>query len=1148
MDARNRLHLDLTASGEQARQEVRRLREEIEKLRDKRVKISVDQDSVKELGQLPDLHRRAAGGARDHARATASASASARDHARATRELGRGLRELDRAGAGAGRLGSAHRDAAAQTRALAGSAREANSEVRQLGRQSRVVARMGGGFDNAAESADAYARSVNAAADARRAFVRAGRGGGGGGRDFDSEFDDIVGREFGGRSGGGGAVPPRRGGGGFGGGGFGDDFDGLSRRLPGLTSGMRGFGGAAGMAMNAVQGLGMASVYSVVGMSALVAGTAAVGLGSAVGVIAKSGPMMAEVRRGVRDFGDEFQDASGKAAAFVPHMVGLRQATTALGGTLAGVGVGHMAEGLASATGVVKNFDKAVKRLDESGAISSSIQAVGAVVNAGIGAIGNSAPQIAQFANTVTAAAPGLQSVAQSTIQMMTAMGGAGVQALDRFAPVIKGAAGGVSALADATVGFFGGTSNYAQPGSTEPSPMGTGGKVFAALGGGIIGTLGATVASTVDALTPGALFGGKVASADMVPTQAGGMIQNAPVAYNPDLSPTFQGGQTSARPGQQTFQPHGAPAPVAPPTAPTSVPQLSQFPQVARPGQTWGPVGPGQSVGQIPAQLQQLQQQYGATGQAAQQFGSTTTNAMTQAGAAGNAVAPHMASQMQGATAAVQGAQAAIPPAAQQAFGAIQPAAQAAQPAAAIQPAISQTVKSVSDMSGAMSDAGAGLGASMTSGAAAGITTTQEVTLTVVKKYTKRVVEEGKDGIDAHSPSKKFWEIGQWAGQGMAGGMDAAQGIVGSSANKMTQKGAGSGVEGIGGGKGIGKGAEEDLSKPTGERGQPVDYSKPGEGFSGTTTYQPKDVPASLERRGFSDETNQRVMDRLQKNSDYWNDKRATALENKQAASYRALVGPDAAIPGDIGMQAELWRGTGRKTPGVVGGGETPGGGGRPPLPELAKPYDPGGLRPLSGAIKKDATTLGGAIPEGLARGTKDGISPVKDAARTTSMAALEEMRRKLQISSPSRATYRLGGFTAQGFGNGLADGSDAIRGIADNAGLQVGMVYGRSFITGADSVIRKADLEGVTKADVPSEQASAWLGAAGLAAPAGAGAQVLKNAAVAIGAVVGQTQTTTNLNLNLDSKPLKQWVIENIGNGNRATWEQFLEAQLAA
>lgn len=158
-----------------------------------------------------------------------------------------------------------------------------------------------------------------------------------------------------------------------------------------------------------------------------------------------------------------------------------------------------------------------------------------------------------------------------------------------------------------------------------------------------------------------------------------------------------------------------------------------------------------------------------------------------------------------------------------------------------------------------------------------------------------------------------------------------------------------------------------------------------------------------------------------------------------------------------------------------------------------------------------------------------------------------IEEGKDGLESRSPSRVFFRLGqgvgdgmagginsraaaatAATAQmagGLGGAVSAGSAAARGIASDRGLQVGYLWGRSVISGADAVIKQADFRAMAAPQIGSAQAKTALGRLGMLGPAGSGAQIWKTPMVTLGGTGGPAQPPPKFefNLNIDGAPIR-------------------------
>jgi hypothetical protein len=93
-----------------------------------------------------------------------------------------------------------------------------------------------------------------------------------------------------------------------------------------------------------------------------------------------------------------------------------------------------------------------------------------------------------------------------------------------------------------------------------------------------------------------------------------------------------------------------------------------------------------------------------------------------------------------------------------------------------------------------AATDLIAGLVNGITKGASKVVGAVKDLASNAISAFT------GSDGIDAHSPSRKFHMFGEWSGEGYAGGVDASTGLVADSAEGMAQAATSSAGDATGG------------------------------------------------------------------------------------------------------------------------------------------------------------------------------------------------------------------------------------------------------------------------------------------------------------------------------------------------------------
>lgn len=180
----------------------------------------------------------------------------------------------------------------------------------------------------------------------------------------------------------------------------------------------------------------------------------------------------------------------------------------------------------------------------------------------------------------------------------------------------------------------------------------------------------------------------------------------------------------------------------------------------------------------------------------------------------------------------------------------------------------------------------------------------------------------------------------------------------------------------------------------------------------------------------------------------------------------------------------------------------------------------------------------LGASIPQGLAVGVAAAGGGAVSA--TASMMGQVISGAQQQIGDAGRSVDRggsaIGGgdwgsaalrdantAAVGGFGSGVTAMFNGVLPVASSAGLQVGLLWGRSVVDGADSVLKKTDFESVMVPKLTSALAKQALGVAGLLGPAGSGAQLNKAQIVSMGAVpTGQnSQSPVQVHVYLDGQP---------------------------
>jgi hypothetical protein len=888
-----------------------------------------------------------------------------------------------------------------------------------------------------------------------------------------------------------------------------------------LLESFSGIGKAASKAGSALMVSGLAGGIGAIVAGAAAAAAGATGLGGAVGLIAKSGPAMTEVRRAVAGFGREFGDLKGQTAAFLPEMRGLEQAAVGVGGALAQVGIKNMGASLSAGASVANTLKDTIAGIEP--AVAPSLRAAASLVDAAGDAFVGATPAIAGFANTVDAAAPALGQLTQGLVESAAVAGGATVQGLAAIAPLVtpETVLGGVGAVS----GALGGAGVGALIGSIVP---GLGTAVGAAIGGIAGGVAGGVGGAGV------AHFYQPSAGGDQVTTETGGrMTAGAPAGYNPLLDPGYAakvgapgpspadtGGPTS-RVGREG----GVIGPSGRPTGPSAADQLG-----AAGARSVG--GTGAGLGLQGGALQQLAGQYNTASAAANQYGTAASNSFNQAGAASQAGGGQVQRGVQGAAQSVQQAQAQVAPAAH-ALGAQIPqqmsqgvqATQAA-PAAPVHQAVRTAVQ---DAAPTAESGGASLGGAMTGGMSEGVTKTETSVLTIIKKWITRVIDAGAEALDAQSPSRKFAELGASIPQGLAVGVTGSQGL----AVTATQQAIGRVVQGATGQ--LGGAARGQLAQAGGEL-----HSALTDQLAGITPPEPRGtgpfagltdsrgVGGRYDQRGLAERQQQQAQQAQRAQEQSAAEAHASRLADTQKTIARLGYTPETQRRAAERItahdeQARLLR-EGDPTQGVVG---------------IQQRHEAAVYRSLHGmptdaastqAVLRDSAAqgqqVGAAFTQGAAQGVRQNQDQAGQAAADMTQRVIDESKKKAGIKSPSTVAAGIGSDYAAGLvgglGSGVAAASNGVMGVASDRGLMVGYTWGRSMVTGADEVIQKSLFQAVSAPQIDSPQAKAWLGAQGLLGPAGAGASVAKAQAVTLGGS-STPRLNATINLSIDGKQVR-------------------------
>lgn len=353
----------------------------------------------------------------------------------------------------------------------------------------------------------------------------------------------------------------------------------------GVGSALGNMGDAAMPSGRALQGVGLAGGVAALGMGALTAAVAGVGLAGVAEDFAHNAQLMHAGEQAVRGFNKAFSAMrSETSAAGMPQMAGVAASMKGVGHELATIGAQNIGPVLKDVSALGNQAAAAMKQLEP--AIGPATQAVTAVGSAIIGAFGNAGPAVTSFADKVTANAPQIQSFLEGAIKTAAVVGGALVET------------GAGMANFDAGVG-----SPSGKPPGSAVDPSGRHPSFAGMAQAGLMTALGGP-------LVP--LFGAAGAVKDMI-TGGEGAPGGAPAPATAGQKALFGGGTTPARSGRGDFSSTGEQGlPRVPPgTTGTGAEALTQqraaigLPPVGQPMYSGvGPRGPGQSVGAMPARI----------------------------------------------------------------------------------------------------------------------------------------------------------------------------------------------------------------------------------------------------------------------------------------------------------------------------------------------------------------------------------------------------------------------------------------------------------------------------------------------------------------------------------------------------------------
>ena len=597
---------------------------------------------------------------------------------------------------------------------------------------------------------------------------------------------------------------------------------------------------------------------------------------------------------------------------------------------------------------------------------------------------------------------------------------------------------------------------------------------------------------------------------------------------------------QGNLSPATSFTDPRGGPQSAPPPPPPpSSASQPSVANQLGAPAP--GFAGFGTGARPIPPGLAS---DINAANQALRQTGPIAQQSMSQAGAAGSTGGAAMQQHMQSMTQAVQSAPPAVQSAAAQIPPAVQRGVQSAPPSMAA-PMQSMVRTAVQSSAPQAESGGASLGASVTSGAGQGITKTETSVLTIIKKWITKIIETGAAGLDAHSPSRVFAALGQSIPDGLAVGVQANAGKAVAATQQAMRQVVQGGTAQLGGAQTqLGRG----LGAQLGQMGTTRPFDPYKDGVAGANAYARANQHAAdtddarrrrLELLGYSQqktdqlvqqsdesgsgrlgpegkyspETAERIRQRQNEHQARADQMKQEREQRRDDAKYASMHGWDAAHQRRQQMQQDAGSVVGQQNQQAQQDAQK--------QREMQSAFPLQDVNQLAAQSQQQGQQIGQALPQGMAQGVDQNAQAAGKAAVQMADAAAEETKKRLGIHSPSRVFAEMGADSAAGMAGGLGAGvsaaSDGVRGVASDRGLQVGYSWGRSVVTGADTVLKKDLFQAVSAPQIDSPQAKAVLGAMGLLGPAGSGASIWKSPMVTLGSSSGTTTPKLNATINL-------------------------------
>lgn len=916
--------------------------------------------------------------------------------------------------------------------------------------------------------------------------------------------------------------------------------------VPGKLGNVAGMAGTAGRALGMV---GLAGLYSAAGSGIAAAAVGGMGFAAAIADIASSGPTLSKAKNLVSDFGQEFRKVAPETTKLaMPGLDNMSSQVKAIGSAVAQMGLSHMPEMFAATSTALAQVLPTMRALEP--AISPAVNAAEALVRQAPRIAEAAAPAISQFSNVVANSAQGLGDLAVVGVKTAGALGSAAVSVAstwgDRLNSFDQTFPQAIPGTADLAAGLFGGKSNQLDPTSQSTSGASQAGNILGGFGAGA--GLGAVLGGLIGSIIPGAgtlvgaglgaAIGGGAGGAGgaalafgdtRLPQQDAALAagQKAGAVYGPNspvagsVAPLYP---TAAERQQQEQQ--AKPPPPPPPASSASTQQMDGRQLTSLP-RSVGESGPGLSG--TASQLATLNQEMAKTtnmspllSQSMQNVGTSAQQSMQQAGGAAAQAAPQfqqglgqMAQHAAQLPPQIGSTMSMLAPAVAQPMAQVAPAAAAAiQPQPIADAAGAAVTKAVKQVQPQAESGGEDMGASVPTGAAQGVTQNVDKVITVIEHLIKKVIQVGADGLDSHSPSRVFAALGSSIPQGLAVGMDSSSSLAVAASENLINKVTQGAASQLGGNQpqlqnqasqqaqaqaqqqaaqqqaaqqALQKQQEMGAAFPLQQQGQAQaakaaadqaaeiqratqtgDYSRLSP--QAQQQFEQAKQQANLfqyqdgrmfdanrhntltDKLGYSDATAERVQDREQRHNQ-------TADEHKDERRRNHI---DALMRG-------------------------------------------GSEESVKTKLEHEFGEHGKAVGNGTADGIKNSSGQTKSGVADMVNGMIDESKKRLGISSPSKVFAGIGGDTGAGLAGGLSGAvsaaSTSAMGVASDSGLQLGYRWGTSMVTGIQSVFKSADFQASALPQVTNDAAKAALGAASLYGAAGAGAMIYKNPMVSLG-----------------------------------------------